>query len=193
MANIAIFASGNGSNFEVIAKSFIDDKTNKIAVLICDIKNAFVLDRAKRLNINSKIVEYKKDKKFETENEILKILKEYKIDIVLLAGFMKILSGNFIKFAGIPIINIHPALLPKYKGTHAIERAFNSLDEEIGISIHYVTEEVDSGEIIIQKSIPLKRELGLEKVEEKVHELEHKWYPIIAKEICDKLNKVPLK
>lgn len=101
---------------------------------------------------------------------------------------MKILSADFIKKAGIPIINIHPSLLPKYKGVSAIEQAFNSNDGEIGISIHYVTEMVDSGEIILQKKIRLDREKGLEFVENEIHKLEHQWYPIATKNICNNLN-----
>ena len=189
MAKIAVFASGNGSNFEVLAKSFMDDRENKIEILICNIKDAYVLKRAEKLNVPFEIVIYNKEEKNIAEEKILNILKNYKIDVIFLAGFMKILSGDFIRNCRIPIINIHPALLPKYKGTHSIQRAFESNDEEIGISIHYVIEEVDSGELILQKSIPLHREKGLDFVEEEVHKLEHQWYPVIAKKICDWINK----
>ena len=149
MAKIAVFASGNGSNFEVLAKSFMDDRENKIEILICNIKDAYVLKRAEKLNVPFEIVIYNKEEKNIAEEKILNILKNYKIDVIFLAGFMKILSGDFIRNCRIPIINIHPALLPKYKGTHSIQRAFESNDEEIGISIHYVIEEVDSGELIL--------------------------------------------
>ena len=189
MARIAIFASGNGSNFEVLADSFNGDINNKIELLICNNEDAFAIDRAKRLGIRYEIVKYEKNRRDEAENKILSILKKNNIDVVFLAGFMKILGEEFLKNAGIPVINIHPSILPKYKGTHAIERAFESDDTEIGITIHYVNEKVDSGEIILQKKISLAREKGLDRVEADVHKLEHKWYPVAAKEICEKLNK----
>lgn len=189
MAKIAIFASGNGSNFEVLANEFVNDDKNSVEILICNIKDAYVLKRAQKFNIPYEIAGYIKNERMRAEKNILKILKEKDIDVIFLAGFMKILTGEFIKECGIPIINIHPAILPKYKGTHSIERAFSSDDKEIGITIHYVIEEVDSGDIIIQKSIPLNRELGLDGVENEVHKLEHKWYPIAAKQICEGINK----
>ena len=189
MAKIAIFASGNGSNFEAIAKKFINDTDNNIEILICNNQNAFVLERANKLGIPYEIVIYQKEKRENAEAKIIKIIEKYKIDVIFLAGYMKILTPYFIKNVNIPIINIHPSILPKHKGVNAIEKAFNSGDNEIGISIHYVVKEVDSGEIILQKKIPLDREKGLEYVEEEVHKLEHNWYPIVAKEICDKINK----
>lgn len=189
MAKIAIFASGNGSNFEAIARKFINDPENKIEILICNNEKAFVLERAKKLNIPYELVIYQKDKREQAEAEIVEIIKNYKIDIIFLAGYMKILGSYLLKNINIPIINIHPSILPKYKGVNAIEKAFNSEDDEIGISIHYVVEEVDSGEIILQKKIPLNREKGLDFVEQEVHKLEHNWYPIVAKNLCDKINK----
>jgi phosphoribosylglycinamide formyltransferase-1 len=189
MARIAVFASGNGSNFESLANSFIGDKENKIVILICNKKDAFVLKRADKLNIPYKIVEYQKNQRRSAEIKITQILKEYDIDLVLLAGFMKILSEEFLQENKIPIINIHPSLLPKHKGENAIQKAYDASDSEIGISIHYVTKEVDSGEIIIQKSIPLEREKGIDYVEEQVHKLEHQWYPYVAKMICEEINK----
>jgi len=188
MARIAVFASGNGSNFQVLAESFKVDKNNKIILLICNKKDAFVLKRAEKLNIPYEIVIYKKNDIIYGENKIIELIKKYDIDIIFLAGYMRVLSGDFLKKVKVPVINIHPALLPKYKGVDAIERAFNSEDKEIGITIHYVIEEVDSGEIILQKSIRLKRTKGLDFVEQEVHKLEHKYYPQVAKKLCKNIN-----
>ncbi len=189
MARIIICASGNGSNFEAIINSFKNDPDNKVVLLICNNENAFVLERAKKLGIPYKLVKYQKDNRESAEAEIIRIIEENKIDIVFLAGYMKILTPYFFKNISIPVINIHPSILPKYKGVNAIEQAFQSDDKEIGITIHSVVEEVDSGDIILQKIIPLNREKGLDIVEQEVHQLEHKWFPIVAKEICDKINK----
>lgn len=189
MARIVICASGNGSNFEAITNSFKNDPNNKVVLLICNNEKAFAIERAKRLGISYKLVKYQKDDRESAEAEILNTIKENKIDVVFLAGYMKILTSYFFKNISIPVINIHPSILPKYKGVNAIEQAFHSDDKEIGITIHYVVEEVDAGDIILQKIIPLSREKGFDFIEEEVHKLEHKWYPIIAKEICDKINK----
>ena len=188
MARIAIFASGNGSNFESLVNNFINDKNNNVALLICDNENAFVLERARRLKISYELVKYIKNEKVSSEQKIIEILFKYKIDVIFLAGFMRILSPYMINKFNKPIINIHPSILPKYKGMAAIEQAYNSNDKEIGITIHYVNEEVDSGEIIIQKTIPLNREKGIDFIENEIHELEHEWYPIAAKQICDSIN-----
>ncbi len=189
MARIAIFASGNGSNFEALTNSFLNDHKNKVVLLLYDRKDAYVVKRAEKYNVKSEYINYFKMGKEKAEEQIIKTLKDNNIDIVFLAGFMRILSPYFIKEAKIPIINIHPSLLPKYKGTHAIERVFESNDKESGITIHYVNEELDSGEIIIQKAIPIEREKGLKYFETQIHQLEHKWYPIVAKELCDRINK----
>jgi len=188
MARIAIFASGNGSNFEAIAANFINDSENEVKLLICDKEKAFVLERAKKFNVSYELIKYQKDERELAENKIIKIVNKNNIDVIFLAGYMKILSPFLLKNISIPIINIHPSILPKYKGINAIEKAFESNDKEIGITIHYVVEEVDSGEIILQEKIPLDREKGLDFIEQEVHQLEHKWYPVIAKKICDKLN-----
>ncbi len=189
MARIAIFASGNGSNFESLVKYFSNDKINKVTILICNKKNAFVIERAKRLDIPYEYVKYVKGDIQDAEEKIFGILKKNKINVIFLAGFMKILTAKFLQVVSIPIINIHPSLLPKYKGVDAIEKAFNSSATKIGITIHYVSEKVDSGEIILQKSIPINRDNGLKFIEQEVHKIEHHWYPIVAKKICDKINK----
>lgn len=188
MANIAIFASGNGSNFEALVKSLNQDQQNRIAILFCNNKNAYVLERAKKINTRIILLDYKKQSQKEVENNILKNLKTKKIDIIFLAGFMKILSKFFLDQLNIPILNIHPSLLPHHKGINAIEKAFIAGDENIGITIHHVNEEVDSGNIIFQKSIKLDKRLGLDHIENQIHQLEHKWYPVVAKRYCDFIN-----
>lgn len=189
MANIAVFASGNGSNFEVLAEYFKNDKENSVKLLICNKKKAFVIERANKFEIDTKLVNYVKDGVEGAEKSILEHLINYKIDVVFLAGYMKMISKNLLDETEIPIINIHPSLLPNFKGAHAIEQAFNSVDSESGISIHYVNEEMDSGEIIFQKAITINREKGIERFEEEIHKLEHEYYPLIARDICDSINK----
>jgi phosphoribosylglycinamide formyltransferase 1 len=188
MTKIAVYASGNGSNFQAIAEHFKNDEDGRIKLLVCNVKEAYVVQRAKQMNIPVHIIEYIKDDRVNAEKKMIEIMKNYQIDVIVLAGFMKIFTPYFINNITVPIINIHPSLLPKYKGTHAIKKAFDAGDQEIGITIHYVNEEVDNGEIILQKRIPLKKEWSLEVTEENVHQLEHRWYPEAIKEICKKSN-----
>ncbi len=185
MVHIAIFASGNGSNFEALAKHFENSSNFKIDVLIYDRKEAFAVKRAEKFGIESTYVDYSAGKEL-AEDYIIGILKRKDIDIVFLAGFMRILSKKVIDI-GIPIVNIHPSLLPKYKGTHSIERGYNSDDEYIGVTIHYVNEGVDEGEIIVQESIPLDKNKTLAEVEDEIHKLEHKLYCSTADMLCNKL------
>lgn len=190
MAKIAVFASGSGSNFEALLTKFKNDKIHSIVILICDRKNAYALERAKNNNVKFEIINYVKNSKTDAENHTLQILEENKVDIIFLAGFMRVLSAEFIDKASVPIINIHPSILPKYKGVEAIKRAYESTDDKTGISIHYVNKEVDGGELILQKEISIDRNKGLDFLEKEIHQLEHKWYPEVAKRLCDKLEKL---
>lgn len=187
MANIAIFASGNGSNFEALVKEFKNDKRDCVKLLIYDRRDAYVVKRAEKYNIPMNYINYFKLGKDKAEESITESLVKNSIDIVFLAGFMRVLSKSFIEKNRMPIVNIHPSLLPKYKGENGIGQAFDSDDKETGITIHYVNEEVDGGEIILQKSIEVVREKGIEYLENEIHKLEHEWYPKTARMLVSKL------
>lgn len=172
MKNVAIFASGNGSNFEAIVKAKLNCD---IKILICNKSDAYVLERALMLGIDSIVL--------KKEENIIKILEELNIDLIVLAGYMKIFSENFVsKYEG-RIVNIHPSLLPKYRGLNAIERAFNAGEKEIGISIHYVDFGVDTGEVIAVDTVSVEEGESLDEVEAKVHELENRMYPKVLEGI----------
>ena len=183
---IAIFASGNGSNFEAIIRYFSNTKirnsiNNIINIdfsLICNKKEAFVLKRAQNLNIKSFLVDYK-----DTYN----FLKEHKFDLCILAGYMRILDEKTLKLS--TFINIHPSLLPKYKGLNAIKRAYLNQEKEYGITIHYVNEEVDSGKIIAQEKIDFDETDNFDIIEKKIHSLEHKLYPQVIEKILKEKEK----
>lgn len=176
MINIAIFASGTGSNFvNLVQNEELKDYCN-IKLLICDNPNAKVIERAKELDIDT-FVFNPKDFNTKREYERLIIEKVKDINYLVLAGYMRILSPYFLeKYQG-RIINIHPSLLPLYKGINSIERAYNNRDFEIGISIHYVNEEVDGGEILAQDKFIVDYNENLEQVIDRVHKLEHRLYP----------------
>lgn len=181
--NLAIFASGYGSNFEALIKEI---KKKKISVgncvLFTDKKNSFVRKRAKKYEIKDIFIDPAqfKDRK-EFDKKIIKVLSKEKIEVVALAGYMRILSSFFINCFENKILNIHPSLLPSFPGNNAIEDAFNYGSKITGVTIHFVNNEVDQGPIIAQRPVEIKDKMTLEDLEKKIHETEHKLYPQILK------------
>ena len=174
--NIAVFISGRGSNLKSLIKH--SKKKNSLIKIILVISNeldAQGLKYASKSKIKNYGIEFKKKLNFESYS--LKILKKYNIDMLCLAGFMKILSGNFIKKFSKPILNIHPSLLPKYKGLNTHERAIKNKDKFAGASIHKVTERLDSGKVILQKKVKILKTDNVKSLEKKVLKIEHEIYP----------------
>ncbi len=188
MIKIVVFASGNGSNFQSIIENFKNTEDIKVISLICDRKDAYVIQRAVKNNIPYDYINYKENGKIQAENIILQKLADIQPDLIVLAGFMRIFSPYFISNINVPIVNIHPSLLPNHKGANAIERAFYSNDEYSGITIHYVNEEVDGGEIIYSEQIKVNREQTLEDFKECIHTIERRVYPQVITEICHKIK-----
>lgn len=188
MKKVAIFASGTGSNFEAICDNEDLKKIISIEWLICDKPNALVIEKAKKRNIKVFVFDPKNYTcKQEYEVEILNLVQE--MDYLFLAGYMRLISEFFLKSFQKPILNLHPSLLPKYKGKDAIKQAYDNGDLEIGISIHYVNEEMDGGEVIAQKSIKVVDGESLDDVTNRIHELEHYLYPKVIKEIVGGKNE----
>lgn len=168
---IVILASGNGSNFEAIVKRAKKSRFPiKVLGLITDNPKSYAIERAKRLGIPYKVIS-------DTGEELINVIRSFgKVDAVVMAGFMKILPPETInEFKG-KILNIHPSLLPSFKGTKAIQRAWSSGVKFSGVTVHIATEEVDSGPILAQKTIPLFDEESLESFESRVHSVEHALY-----------------
>lgn len=188
--NVAIFASGNGSNAQKIIEYFSGNSHIKIALVLSNKKDAFVIQRAKKLNIPSfafTASELKDTTKIQDK------LKEYKIGFIVLAGFMIKIPDTLIKMYSGRIINIHPALLPKYGGKgmfgeHVHQAVINAKEKESGITIHFVNESYDEGKIIFQARCEVKENDTPEKLAAKIHELEHRYYPeIIEKVITEEI------
>jgi len=190
--NIAILASGKGTNFEVLAKAVKRGYIKaEIKLLITDKEKAFVRRRAKRFKIREFFINPKNFKsRLSFDKELVKILHKEKIDLVVLAGYMRILSSVFVRSFKNRILNIHPALLPAFRGTNAIERALKYGCKLTGVTVHFVNEQIDAGPIILQKSIKIKEGTALEELEKRVHELEHKLYPLAVKLFIDKKIKI---
>ena len=175
-SNIAVFISGRGSNLKsLINHSKKRNSLIKIILVISNNPDAKGLKYASKARIKAYGIKFKNKSNFE--NNSLKLLKKYNIDILCLAGFMKILSGNFIKKFSKPILNIHPSLLPKYKGLNTHERAIKNKDKFAGASIHKVTEKLDSGKVILQKKVKILRSDNVKSLKKKVLKIEHEIYP----------------
>ena len=174
--NIAVFISGTGSNLKNLISHSLKKKSKfRISLIISNNPKAKGLNFANKYKIKKTVINYKK---FDNaEKTILKKLKKNNIDLVCLAGFMKILSANLIKKFNGKIINIHPSLLPKYKGLNTHERAMKNNEKFCGCTVHYVNSKLDSGKIIIQKKIRIFKNDNIEKIKKKVLRQEHQIYP----------------
>ena len=172
----AVFISGAGSNLRNLIK-FSKIKKNPISIdlIISNTKGAKGLKFADQFNIKKKILNFQNVK--ITEKKLLTLLKKNKIKFICLAGFMKILSKNFIKKFNKKIINIHPSLLPKYKGLNTHIKAIENKDKFAGCTVHYVTEKLDSGKIIMQRKIKITKKDTPITLSKKVLKQEHKLYP----------------
>ena len=175
-AKVAVFISGTGSNLKNLIK-FSNKKNSPISInlIISNTKKAKGLKYANQYNIEKKVLNFNKNKINEKKNLDFLIKKE--INFICLAGFMKILSKNFIKRFKGKIINIHPSLLPKYKGLNTHERVINNNENISGCSVHYVTGKLDSGKIIMQKKIKISKEDTAISLRKKILKKEHKLYP----------------
>lgn len=185
MKKIAIFASGNGSNCENIIKYFSQSEVARVVLVVTNNPSAKVIERAKRLNTDISIVP--KDS-ISDSSIMLPLLREKSIDLIVLAGFMLFIPPFLIDNYPHRIVNIHPSLLPKYGGKgmygmHVHEAVKENNEKESGITIHFVNNEYDRGEIIAQYSTPVSPDDSAEEIAEKVHKLEYAHYPSIIEKI----------
>ena len=178
----AVFISGKGSNLENLIK-FSKKKFSPISInlIISNTNYAKGLKYSKKYNIQKKIISFKNKKL--SEKYIFKILLKKNINLICLAGFMKILSRNFIKKFEGKIINIHPSLLPKYKGLNTHKKAIENNDKYAGCSVHFVTAKIDSGKIIMQKKVKIRKNDTVDSLSKKVLKKEHLLYPAAIKKI----------
>jgi phosphoribosylglycinamide formyltransferase 1 len=191
MQQIAIFASGAGSNTREIIRHFQHHPRIRISLIVCNKPGAGVLQIADREKIPALMLE--KDNFFRGDAYV-ETLKEFGIDFIVLAGFLWKIPDALIKAYPGKIINIHPALLPKYGGkgmygAHVHESVIKAGEKESGITIHYVDEYYDHGQPIFQSTVAIESTDTPESLAAKIHQLEHKFYPVIIEEILNKPNK----
>lgn len=189
MKRIAIFASGNGSNAERIKNYFSGNKELEISVILSNNPNAGVLERAKKLGVKS--VVFKKSD-FLKNGMIDLLLQGYNVDFIVLAGFLWLVPDFLIEKYPNKIVNIHPALLPKYggKGMYGMkvhETIIANGEKQSGISIHYVNNKYDEGQIIFQATVDLEKDETPESLATKIHVLEYEHFPIVLDELLNKI------
>ncbi len=179
MKRIAFFVSGNGGNMENLIREIKNGQINaNPSVVVCDNPNALAIERAKKLGVEVCVIDRKNmPDRHSFEERVVECLQRNKIDLIMLAGFMRILSQDFVKKYWGKIVNIHPSLLPDFPGAHAIFDVFEAKKDVTGVTVHFVDLGVDTGPIILQKKIRVLPEDTLESLEEKIHKIEHEIYP----------------
>ena len=192
MKKIAVMISGSGSNFEAFVKACLAKNIyGEIIYVISNNSDAYGIERAKKYNIPVKIIDHKSYANRDDYDDTLKeFLDNLEIDLIILAGFMRVLGKNITeKFYG-KMINLHPSLLPLYPGLNTHTQALNNKDEYHGISIHFVSAELDAGPLIAQGKFLVKADDDLEKLVSKIHKVEHDLLPKVINELC--LNNIYL-
>ena len=183
--NLGILISGRGSNMLNLVNASQRGLINsKIKIVISNNKNSIGIDKAKRKNIKTKIINQKDyESKKDFENALTNTLKNQNVDLVCLAGFMSILSKNFLKDWNRKVINIHPSLLPSFRGKNAVKQALEQRVKTAGCSVHFVDEGIDTGEIISQEKVPVSSNDDEETLGKKILKKEHVLYIKVIKEL----------
>ena len=185
---IAVLFSGSGTNLEKILEKVHNKifSTCKIEVVccICNKKDAGGIEKAKKYGLDTVLINHKNFEDRENfDKELVNVIKQSEAELVVLAGFMRFLTPYFTQ--SVKAINLHPSLLPLFKGAHAIEDSYNSPMKVGGITVHYVNEELDGGEIIAQECFSKEKSMSLKKFEDKIHALEHELLPKTIIDILD--------
>ena len=181
--DVVVLLSGTGSNLQALIDS--DDVKASPATIRAVISNradAYGLQRAKDAGIDTRVLDHKAFEGREAfDAALIEVIDEFKPQLVVLAGFMRILSADFVRHYQGRLLNIHPSLLPKYKGLHTHQRALEAGDSEHGCSVHFVTEELDGGPLVVQAVIPVESDDSPHSLAQRVHAQEHRIYPLAVR------------
>ncbi|NVC93679.1 phosphoribosylglycinamide formyltransferase [Vibrio natriegens] len=183
MKNIVVLISGSGSNLQAILEACEANMPNaQVAAVFSNKADAYGLERAKQFSVEGHFVDPKAFESREAfDAELMKQIDQYQPDAIVLAGYMRILSSEFVQHYMGKMINIHPSLLPKYPGLHTHQRAIDAKDKEHGTSVHFVTEELDGGPVVLQAKVPLFEDDDADTLAARVLTQEHTIYPIVTK------------
>ncbi len=171
---LGIMCSGNGTNFENIVRTCTKDE---VVLMIHNKKKCGAAKRADKLGIPHCHISH------EDEDQIIQLMQAWRVELIILAGWMRIVSPKLINAFSERIINVHPSLLPKYKGLHAVEQALESGDTETGASVHFVDEGLDTGQVIIQQSVPIEPDDTVESLTRRIQLMEYSILPVAINEL----------
>ena len=191
--NIAVFASGDGSNFENLVNYFSGSAVARVALLVCNKPEAYALERARRLGVASAVVT---KAELQQPELVLPLMRKYNIGFVVLAGFLPLMPNYMIDAFPQRMVNIHPSLLPKYGGKgmwgHHVHEAVKAAGEtETGLTVHWVTPQCDGGTIIAQRRVALLPEDTADDIAHKEHLLEMEHFPKIIEDVLNSLSDIP--
>ncbi|WP_394174195.1 phosphoribosylglycinamide formyltransferase [Thalassotalea litorea] len=183
---IVVLISGSGSNLQAIIDACNAEQVHGDVVgVISNIADAYGLTRAKNADIANEVLSHKEFASREIyDQNLIKNIDTYQPDLVVLAGFMRILTPEFVQHYQGKLLNIHPSLLPKYQGLNTHQRAIDAGDKTHGVSVHFVTEELDGGPVILQAKVPVFEEDTASDLAARVHEQEHRIYPLVVNWFC---------
>ncbi|HGA2320260.1 TPA: phosphoribosylglycinamide formyltransferase [Pseudomonas putida] len=178
--NVVVLLSGSGSNLQALIDScHAQDSLVRIAAVVSNRADAYGLQRAQAAGIDTVVLDHTQfDGREAFDAALMARIDGFTPDLVVLAGFMRILSGDFVRHYQGRLLNIHPSLLPRYKGLHTHRRALEAGDAEHGCSVHFVTEELDGGPLVVQAVVPVLPEDTVESLAQRVHHQEHQIYPL---------------
>lgn len=180
---VAVMISGNGSNLQSMIDYFKHHKNVKIVLVVSNKKEAYGVERANKANIPVAIVESTKERDID-EQRLIKAIDAAQADLVVMAGFMRILTPLFIEHYKNKLLNIHPSLLPKYKGLNTHQRVLADNEKKHGCTVHLVTNELDGGPVIAQAELTIEPNETADQLQQRVHQLEHGLYPRVIESIA---------
>ncbi|WP_219271890.1 phosphoribosylglycinamide formyltransferase [Pseudomonas sp. Xaverov 83] len=181
--DVVVLLSGTGSNLQALIDSTrTGDSPVRIAAVISNRSDAYGLQRARDAGIDTRSLDHKTFEGREAfDSALIELIDAFNPKLVVLAGFMRILSADFVRHYNGRLLNIHPSLLPKYKGLHTHQRALEAGDTEHGCSVHFVTEELDGGPLVVQAVVPVESEDSAQTLAQRVHTQEHRIYPLAVR------------
>ena len=175
---LGVLCSGNGTNFENILRSCWEDE---VVLMIHNKKDCGAAKRAEKFGVPHCYIKHK------DEEQIIQLMQAWRVDLIVLAGYMKVISPEFVKAFPNRIINLHPSLLPKYKGLHAVEQALEAGDKVTGCTVHYVNDELDSGEVIMQLEVPIEPDDTVETLTPRIQRQEYAILPAAIKQVKQRI------
>ncbi|MDY7218977.1 phosphoribosylglycinamide formyltransferase [Denitrificimonas sp. JX-1] len=184
--NIVVLISGSGSNLQAIIDDLAGHPKAHICAVVSNRADAYGLIRAEKAGITRHVLNHKDfADRLAFDTALMQVIDQHQPDLVVLAGFMRILTPEFTRHYAHRLLNIHPSLLPKHKGLNTHQRAIDAGDHQHGCSVHFVTEELDGGPVVIQAALPIQSNDTAEQLAQRVHALEHQIYPLAVRWFAD--------